>query len=82
MMCELCERLKARWNERRGFAIRFMCGNCYALEEDEFLKRMARKERKENRKKGSTQSSISFFDERMDYEEEEKGSGIFNPEIC
>ena len=41
MICELCPR-KAIIAEQRGFAIRYMCGECYALTDDEFYEKEAR----------------------------------------
>ena len=46
MICELCPR-KATISEERGFAVRYLCGECYALTDDEFYEKEARmKERK------------------------------------
>jgi len=46
MKCELCPR-KATISEQRGFAVRYLCGECYALTDDEFYEKEARmKERK------------------------------------
>jgi len=41
MKCELCPK-KAIIPEQRGFAIRYKCGECYALTDDEFYKKELR----------------------------------------
>ena len=42
MKCEACP-AKAHHAERRGFAIRYMCGDCYALSDEEFDKKLNKK---------------------------------------
>lgn len=51
MMCELCDRLKAKHKAQRDY-IRYLCTDCMILDPDEFYKKMARKERKERVKNG------------------------------
>ena len=41
MKCELCPK-KAIISEQRGFAVRYMCGECFALTDDEFYEKEAR----------------------------------------
>ena len=41
MKCELCPK-KAIIAERRGFAVRYMCGDCYLLTDDEFCEKEAK----------------------------------------
>ena len=58
MKCELCPR-KATISEQRGFAVRYMCGDCYVLTDDEFYEKEARvKERKTKHTEGEGKPGI------------------------
>jgi len=58
MICELCPR-KAIISEQRGFAVRYMCGECYILSDDEFYEKEARmNERKTKHTEADGEPSI------------------------